>query len=246
MNLKLLYNKKGIGFFGVVMLIITVFIFHDLSGAVINLSPKAILMTIIYFIIALASDDYAGIENMINRVWATSKSNRQAELKLQLIRSFISVNVVKWHKYFVMYQDICKDIKPEKYFRVIDILMKIPKGIVSFKQFLWIMAYVSYNLFKSSIFVFVTNDADFLIDLVGIGFFMYTSSSVIGMDNFMSNIFDAIKPSELSIENVEFSLGLLEDQIIFGAHTYGFLTSIEKELINGYEVKEPKKEEKKK
>lgn len=250
MNLRMIYNKKGIGFLGVCVLITVSFIFQDMSGAAIHLSHKAILITIMYFIIALASDDYAGIEDMINRVWAYSKSKQDANMKLQLIKSFINVNVAKWHKYWVMYQKVCKPemYKPEKYEKLKDFLLRIPRGTVSFKQFLWIMAYVSYNLFRSSIFTFVNNDIDFLIDLFGIGFFMFTSGSVIGMNYFMANMFDAIKPSANDIETVEYSLSLLESQIIYGARQYGFTSEILKDLATMNEEVEPKpkKETKKK
>jgi len=222
------FSKKGIGFLGVVALILVAFVIQDVTQAEIHLDYQAILITIIYFMIALPSEDYSGVEDVINTVWKYNKEAKDNDMKLQLIKSFLQINVVRWHKYFLMYEQIVNEKKITFKMKIHDMIGRIVNGHVSFKQFLWIMTYVIYNLFKDSFFDFVTNDVDFVIGLLGIGFFMYTSGEVLHMDEFMTNVFEVIKPT--SKDGVEFCLSLLESNIIFGARQYGFLTEIKKEL----------------
>ncbi len=65
------------------------------------------------------------------------------------------------------------------------------------------------------------------IDLFGLSYFIYTGSKVIGIGDFMGDIFKAIKP--VKSKSVKQSLQLLESQIIFGARHYGFLKNKLKE-----------------
>lgn len=240
----IMFNKKGIGFSGVIALIVVSFIIQDVTKAAIHLDLQAILITIIYFMIALPSENYSGVEDVINTVWKYNKEARDADLKLQLIKSFLQISVVRWHRYFMMYEEIVNGKKITFGMKVQDMFLRIVNGHVSFKQFVWIMAYVIYNLFKDSFFGFVSNDVDFIIGLLGIGFFMFTSGDILDMDQFMTNVFEVIKPT--SKEDVKFSLSLLESNIIFGARQYGFLTDIKQELEEANEKIKIEKESKKK
>lgn len=222
------FSKKGIGFSGVIALIVVAFIIQDVTQAEIHLDYQAILITIIYFIIALPSEDYSGVEDVFNTIWKYNKDTEEANMKLQLIKSFLQIKVVQWHKYFIMYEQIVNETKITFKMKIKDMFSRIINGKVSFKQFCWIMAYVIYNLFKDSFFGFISNDVDFIVGLLGIGFFMFTSGEVLHMDEFMSDVFTVIKPT--SKQDVEFTLSLLESNIIFGARQYGFLTEIKKEL----------------
>ena len=239
------FNKKGIGFSGVIALIVVAFIIQDVTKAEIHLDYQAILITIIYFIIALPSEDYSGVEDVINTIWKYNKEAKDPDMKLQLIKSFLQIKVVQWHKYFMMFEEIVNDKKITFKVKLKDMFSRIFNGSVSFKQFCWIMAYVIYNLFKDSFFMFVSNDVDFIIGLLGIGFFMFTSGTVIYMDAFMADVFKVIKPT--SKGDVMFTLSLLESNIIWGARQYGFLTDIKKELeekgitINEKKLKEDMK-----
>ena len=102
--------------------------------------------------------------------------------------------------------------------------MRIPRGSLSLAQFLWIAFYIIYHVFKPHILMlsFITPDINFIIDFVGLGFFIITSSNVIGTEEFLKILFESIKPEEK--ETVEHTLRLLESNIIYGAREYGFRT----------------------
>ena len=142
--------------------------------------------------------------------------------QLQLIRSFIEINVNKWVQYWHLYQEIVEGKKTTG--KLKRTLMRIPRGSLSLGQFIWISFYMVYNVFRHSVDIlsFITPEITLIIDFIGLGFFIIISSNVIGTEDFLKIIFESIKPEEK--KSVEQTLRLLESNIIYGAREYGFRT----------------------
>ena len=209
-------TKKGMSFIGAITLMATLISLHNFF--VISISTRSLLMIFVYICIALASDDYSGIVDLIERVWSINSNGDTDDRKLQLIRSFLQHNVARWVKYWELYGEIVNKERSSN--KIKTILFKIPKGRINLKQFLWILLYIVYCVYFPRALLGLGEEFCFFVDLTGLSFFIFTGSSVIGMEIFMSNIFEAIKPSD--INDVRQSLNLLESEIIYGSRTYGF------------------------
>jgi len=215
--------NAGIGFTGVLTILFSMILFHSfIYGHPIteHLPPSSIFIIIIYFIVGLAVQRQKGIYDMVNRIMYIRGNGDPPEEQLQLIRSFIEINVNKWVQYWHLYEEIVQGKATIGKFK--RIFLRIPRGSLSLGQFIWIIAYIAYNIFRPHILLlsFVTPDINFLIDFVGLGFFIITSSNVIGTEEFLKIIFESIKPEEE--KTVEQTLRLLESNIIYGAREYGF------------------------
>jgi hypothetical protein len=217
--------KAGIGFVGVMTILFTFLFFHSfIYGHPVteHLETSAIIMIFVYFIVGLAVQRQKGIHDMVDRIMYIRNNGYPAAEQLQLIRSFIEINVNKWVQYWHLYQEIVqgKEIKG----KIKRLLMRIPRGSLSLGQFVWIMIYILYNVFKPQItlLAFITPDMTFVIDIMGLGFFIITSSNVIGTEEFLKIIFESIRPDEE--KSVEQTLRLIESNIIYGAREYGFRT----------------------
>lgn len=195
----------------------TLIIFHNILSF---LELRSLLMTCAYILIALALDSNKGIVDFVERIWSINQNGEADTEKFLLIKSFIEVNVDKWDKYWQLHQEIVKGCKKKSPIR--RYILKIPRGTISLKQFIWILGYMSYNVLHSqNIIPHISDVFHFLIDLYGLGFFIFTGSSIIGLKDFMINIFESIKP--VKEKSVKQGLSLLESNIIFGAKHYGFL-----------------------
>ena len=217
--------KAGIGFTGVLTLLFSLMFLHSfIYGHPVteHLPTSAIIMIFVYFIVGLAVQRQKGIYDMVSRIMYIRNNGYPPNEQLQLIRSFIEINVNKWVQYWHLYQEIVqgKEIKG----KLKRTLMRIPRGSLSLGQFLWIAIYIVYNVFKPHILLlsFITPDMTFVIDFIGLGFFIITSSNIIGTEEFLKIIFESIRPEEK--KSVEQTLRLLESNIIYGAREYGFRT----------------------
>ena len=219
-----LYNKKGISFVSTIMLLIMLGIFYNVfpvDNILRNLSEREIFMVVIYFLIALATEDYLGVGDLTERIWSIKNNGDSDDEKILYIKSFLEVNVAQWDKYWNMYEEVVngKSIRGSK---IKYYVFKIPKGVVNLKQLVWIIAYMIYNIFKVELSVVIPIiGLDYLIDWMFLVFVAYVSGTIVHLSKFMHNMFDAIKPS--SEKNVKQSLSLLESNIVFGASQYGFL-----------------------
>lgn len=196
---------------------LTLILFHSFFME--NISIRQLSMTFVYIIIALATDTYKGVIDLVERVWNINDNGDSPDEKFALIKSFLAINVTRWDKYNNLYDQIVegnKGVGPLKRY-----LMRIPKGVISLKQFIWILAYIVYSVFTPDIIIVVSPAIDFLIDLGGLSFFLFTGSSVIGLRDFMVDIFESVKT--VKGKTVKQSLQLLESQIIYGSRQYGFL-----------------------
>lgn len=209
-------RKKGMSFIGALTLMVTLVSLHQFF--LVNISQKNLLMIIVYICIALVSDDYSGIINMVERIWSINDNGDEDDEKLQLIKSFTQHNVVRWVKYWNLYGEIVNG--DEKHNKIKTILYKIPNGRINIKQFLWILSYIMYAVYFPDTLLGLGEEFCFFIDLVGLSFFIFTGSSVIGMETFVTNIFEAIKP--VKDKTVRQSLQSLESEIIYGGRQYGF------------------------
>ena len=212
-------GKKGMSFIGAITLMVTLISLH--SFFVISIEVKNLIMIFVYICIALASDDYKGLVNLVERVWSINDNGDDDDDKLQLIRSFLQHNVARWVKYWDLYGEVVNDSKPTSKLKTF--LSKIPNGRINIKQFVWILSYIIYSVYFPDTLLGLGEEFCFFIDLVGLSFFIFTGSSVVGMETFMTNIFEAIKP--VDNKSVKQSLQLLESEIIYGARQYGFIES---------------------
>lgn len=228
-------KRKGMGFTSTMAIYFTLIVFHSFfhpESADQPLAPNTMIMVGIYMAIGLASVDYKPISMMIERVWNMNcQDGVNDDSKLQTIRAYIAMNVNQWNKYNILYARIVdgdKDAVWSTGLKAREILLRIPKGELNLKQFLWIAGYISYNVLRSNGYLpFLPSeysDIDFLIDFMGLGFFSLTSGTVIGLGSYMEKIFESIKPDKLIV--VKESLRLLEQNIIFGARHFGFLRSV--------------------
>lgn len=237
--------KVGIGFTGVMMILISFLFLHQLiygHPVSIHLGTPAIFMICVYFIVGLAMQRQKGIYDMVDRIMYIRNNGYPAAEQLQLIRSFIEINVNKWVQYWHLYQEIVqgKEIKG----KLKRVLMRIPRGSLSLGQFLWIAFYIVYNVFRPDVLPFITDGMTFVIDFIGLGFFIIISSNVIGTEQFLRIIFESIRPEEK--KSVEQTLRLLESNIIYGAREYGFRTkNLEYSLDMVYKDKNNNKKKKK-
>lgn len=233
---KGIYNKrKGIGFMSTMAIYFTLIVFHEFFYPEANGQPLAqntVIMVGVYMAIGLASVDYKPIGMMIERVWnMTCQDGVNDDSKFQIIKAYIAMNVNQWNKYNVLYARIVEGDKDAMWttkLRAKELVMRIPNGQLNLKQFMWITGYISYNVLRSNGYLpFLPaeySDIDFLIDFIGLGFFSFTSGTVIGLGSYMEKVFKSIKPDDLIV--VAESLRLLEQNIIFGARHFGFLRDV--------------------
>lgn len=210
-------GKKGVSFIGSLTLMATLIIFHSFFME--NVSVRQLSMTFVYIMIALATDSYKGVIDLVERLWSINNNGDTADEKFALIKSFLQINVTKWDKYNNLYSEIVNNQKGISALR--RYLMRIPKGTISLKQFIWIIGYIVYSVFSPEMIMTINPAVDFLIDLGGLAFFLFTGSSVIGLREFMGDIFESIKP--MKNKSVKQALQLLESQIIYGSQHYSFL-----------------------
>ncbi len=233
---KGIYTKrKGIGFASTFIIYITLVVFYGVFHPASPEPPLAlntIIMLGVYMLIGLASVDYKPISMMIERIWNMKCQNGVSDdSKFQTIKAYIAMNVNQWNKYNILYANIVEGNDKVVWSTgdsIKEHLLRIPKGQLNIKQFVWIVIYVAYNVLKSNGYLpFLSpeySDIDFLIDFIGVGFFSFTSGTIIGLGSFMEKLFESIKPDDLI--KVSESLRLLEQNIIFGARHFGFLRDI--------------------
>lgn len=185
-------------------------------------------MVFVYIIIALATNNYKGVIDLVERIWYINGNGDTPQEKFALIKSFLAINVSRWDKYNNLYGQIVNGKKGDGALK--RYLVRIPKGTISLKQFIWILAYIIYAVFSPGMMI-INPAIDFLIDLGGLSFFLFTGSSVIGLRDFMEDIFESIK-GKGDKDTVKQSLQLLESQIIYGSRQYGFLKNKIKIKLN--------------
>ena len=209
-------SKRGITFIGALTMMFTLIFFHQFF--MVNMSIQSLSMCFVYIIIGLATENRRGVAALTQQIWSITNNGGSEKERFELIKSFIRINVNKWDKYWNLWQEVIdnkkKDNALKRYF------LKIQKGTLSLVQFLWILAYMIFSIFTSPTYAFgLTEPINFLIDLAGLAFFIYTGSRVIGVGDFMTNIFESLKTEGQIKQNLQ----LLESEIIFGARHYGFL-----------------------
>ena len=207
--------KLGISFLGTVTLFVTVLAFHQfIYGHSIgeHMGVSTVIMVFIYMAIGLSIDKHNSVCDLVDRILYIQGNGDSEDAKLELIKSFIEINVNKWVNYWHVYQEIVEG--KEKSGRFKRFFARIYKGSLSFTQFMWIMCYVIFNVFKDDIGIveFLTSDIIFIIDFVGLGFFILTSGDVLGTKEFMTILFESIKPGD--DKTVKTTLKLLESNII--------------------------------
>ncbi|MCP4762588.1 MAG: hypothetical protein GY870_12480 [archaeon] len=226
------FKKKGISFTTSLTIYISLFLMYDLFNPIpiaAQIGTKTIAMVGIYMIIGLASRDYDAIGVFVERIWSLNCTNGVKEnIKMANIKSYIAIYIAQWNRYWRMWQDINNGVEDTWTWKdeVSDQLKRIPKGSLSLTQITWIIGYVIYNLVRISGYLDLTPlgvlfDFHIIFDIVSLSFFSYTSGIVLGMDKFMSNIFESVKPVG-ETEIIE-RLSILKEHIIGGARRFGFL-----------------------
>ena len=135
-------GRKGVTFISSIALFTTLIVFHNILDFI---DLRCLLMSIAYVFIALALDTHKGIINFIERIWNINQNGEADIEKFVLIKSFIALNVNKWDRYWQLYQEIVNGKKVSTFKRY---LLKIPKGTISLKQFIWILGYITFNVLR--------------------------------------------------------------------------------------------------
>jgi len=219
-------ERRGVSFIGAIALMITLVVFQDYF--ILNMDSRQIFMVCMYILIALASDSYKGVLRLVERLWTITGNGNSEDGQFELIKSFLEINVTRWDKYWRLYEDI---VNGKKHSSLKMYLLKIPKGSIDLKQFLWIFGYILYCVYIPA--SFISEGLNFLIDFIGLGFFLFTGSKVIGLGDFMGNIFEAVKIGKE--KKIKQCLRLIESQIIYGSRHFGYLKSrisLKKEDLN--------------
>ena len=207
-------ERRGVSFIGAITLMFTLIIFQDFF--IHNIESRQLFMVCVYILIALASENYRGVLRLVERLWMINGNGDKDRDKFLLIKSFLEINVSRWDKYWRLYQDI---VNKKKKSILKMYLLKIPKGSIDLKQFLWIFGYIIYCVFIPD--PIMSQGLNFLIDFLSLGFFLFTGSKVIGLGAFMGNIFEAVKIGDE--DHIKQSLQLIESQIIYGSRHFGYL-----------------------
>ena len=210
-------TKKGISFSSALAIMITLVVFNNLLDF---MSARSLLMTLAYVFMALALETHKGLLEFIERIWYISKNGEEDNEKFLLIKSFIELSVNKWDEYWQLYQEIANGAKRSR--GIVRYLKKIPGGTINLKQLIWILMYMTFNVFMFHELIPIPEPVvTFLLDVYGLSFFVYTGSRIVGMRAFMTNLFKVVNPKEE--ENVRQILQSLESAIMLGARNYGYL-----------------------
>lgn len=217
--------KLGISFLGTMTLFLTMIVFHEFiygHSVFEHMGTQTVAMVFIYMVVGLSIDKHSGVSDLVDRILYIQGNGDSDDAKLQLIKSFVEINVNKWVTYWHLYEEIVEGKKRSGRFR--RLFSRMYRGSLSFTQFIWIMAYVIFNVFKGHIEVLsvLTMDIVFIIDFIGLGFFILTSGDVLGTKEFMTVLFESIKPG--SDKSVTATLKLLEANIVYGARQWGFMS----------------------
>jgi len=216
----MIFKKRGIPFSGAIAIFVVLAIINPMlmgEGVKLHLSIMTEVMLFVYFMIALATERYKGVNDLIERIWYINSNGDTQEGKYALIKSFIEISVHEWGEYWELYEEIVNG--KARTGRLKRLFLRIPSGNVSTTQFTWISAYVVYNIVKAKFFPAFDVDIAFMIEIIAFGYFILASNGVSGMKEFMGNIFKSFKGKD----NIEQSLNLLESQIRLGARTFGYL-----------------------
>lgn len=216
--------KLGISFLGTVTLFLTMIVFHEFiygHSVFEHMGISTVAMIFIYMIVGLSIDKHKGVSDLVDRILYIQNNGDSEDAKLQLIKSFVEINVNKWVSYWHLYEEIVQGKKKSGRFG--RLFSRVYRGSLSFAQFIWIICYVIFNVFRGHVelLTVITTDMNFIIDFVGLGFFILTSGDILGTKEFMTVLFESIKPGD--DKTVTATLKLLESNIIYGARQYGFM-----------------------
>lgn len=230
--------KLGISFLGTMTLFMTMMVFHELiygHSVFEHMDMSTVAMVFIYMVVGLSIDKHTGVSDLVDRIMYIQGNGDSDDAKLQLIKSFVELNVNKWVTYWHLYEEIVQGKKRSG--RIGRLFSRIWRGSLSFVQFLWITGYIIFNVFKGHLPILSTMSLDivFMIDFIGLGFFILTSGDVLGTREFMTIVFESIKPG--SDKTVKSTLKLLEANIIYGARQHGFM---DKKYRENNKIKEVK------
>ena len=240
-------KQRTIKFSGVLTIIFSLIVWMIAYAAEIAnpiLIMRLIGLTSGYFILALISEDYRGLGEMFSRIWDINQTDGIADdEKLNLIRNFLEAEVVKWNKYWNLYQSISQQKKIKDYPEFIKSVLKeytlrIIKGEVNVQQAGWIFAYLAHTLIMSANIFDIPIPIDILVSIGLMFIILFASGSIVGFGKFMTEFFKAVVgESEKQIKAI---LKLTEDLIITGSKSYYFITikreqKLKKEQLNELE-----------
>jgi len=179
----------------------------------------------IYLLLALASLDFHGIEEMFNEIWSSTKKDIPKEEKLDMIKSFLESSCARWGKYWEMYQNIVNGgiEKPsETWKRVLDRFKIIYKGEINTQQIFWIFIYIVYSLIFSCNIIVIPAPIDIIVNIGITILILLTSGHILGMSKFLQEIFKIV--SCRNEKSIEARLRNLEIYIKRGAKRFYYIS----------------------
>ena len=240
-------KQRTIKFSGVLTIIVSLIVWMIAYSAEIAnpiLIFRLIGLTTGYFILALISEDYRGLGEMFSRIWDINQTDGISDdEKLNLIRNFLEAEVVKWNKYWSLYQTISKqkDIKDYPQFIVAilkEYTLRIIKGEVNVYQAGWIFAYLAHTLIMTANIFEIPIPIDILVSIGIMFIILFASRSIVGFGKFMTEFFKAVVGE--SETQIKARLKLAENLIITGSKSYYFISikreqKLKKEQLNEIE-----------
>jgi len=226
------FKKRTIKFSGVASLVISIGIFVYYYQ---EFFPSTFFIirvagfTSLYLILALASQDPSPLEDILVQVWTINRKDKiKAEVKLEMILSFLERAITKWYGLFRRFQEIVNDDYQYsgKLKRLKENGKKVTQGEINIEQMSWIFSYLCYSIVISANLINISAPIDFLIN---IGFFimiLFASGGIKGIGTALVEIFETIKPEKG--RKIEIQLHSLEKLIVQGSHSYYFF-DIERE-----------------
>ena len=168
---------------------------------------RAAILTDIYFLIALASENINDMQNIFIHTYDIYHTPLPDTDKIMQIREFLESAMTRWANYWRMYEDIVKGEKSHySYFP--DLLSKIRKGEISIGQFTWIFGSYAYAIAIAEDLVSITAPIDYMIMFAVLGIILFSSGKVSGLGETFGQLFRSLKFK--SKEQIRSLLDLIE------------------------------------
>lgn len=187
-------------------------------------SVKLIGLVSMYLLLALATDDKAGVGDMLLQVWDIHQTKTlEDEEKMKLIRSYLESAVSEWCKYWRMFQELVNGGDPfkTKWQKFCLQMRQIKEGEINVLQAIWIYAYLAYTVIFSSGILKISEPIDLIISSGALLAILFTAGKIKGFNDFMAEIFKQLSYTDPI--QIKGKLAVLEQYIIKGSQRYYFL-----------------------
>lgn len=220
-------RQRRIGFYDVLIIIGTfislIFLTISDDWILALLIYKFGVVPSIYLVRALVSENAKGIEGKFNTVWDIVVSpNIETDYKFELVKGHIKTAVSKWVHYWNEFGIIVLGdaTLKTKWRRLKELWKRILEGEINEGQIIWVFLYLVYTLIVTANIWEIPRPYDIIINMAFLVVLLYASSNVIGLGQFLIDVFTTLAFGEGEIESKLFEL---ENVIRDGCQSYYFL-----------------------